>query len=164
MGDTRSSRGHEGVVPRTDGTKCVVKTVATTAVITKHTPVLESGDRVLDPRSAAAMDSPVPVTHDASMPETWSAQLVDAAIAAIGQDSSMGAAERLDGRPSVVNRIVAVSGAARFGGDDGEVASANQDLGVARPAVVLGLRRAAVIAGRDEGSVENPRESTIVAG
>jgi len=69
-------------------------------------------------------------------------------------------AERLDLRASVVYRVVTVARTDRGGGGDAQVASANDDLRVARPAVVL---RAQPVDGRGSGSACH-RSPTIRVG
>ena len=65
-------------------------------VVAKDPPVLEASDRVLDSRASPTMDSPSLVAQNATMAEARRAQLLDAAVAAVGEDASVRAAESLD--------------------------------------------------------------------
>jgi hypothetical protein len=60
-----------------------------------------------------------------------------------------------------MHRIVAVTWTTRGGGDDPQIASADQDLRVTRPAVVLGTGRPSMIAGRDQRAIDHPRFAPI---
>ena len=135
---------------------------APAAVVAKDAPILETCDRVLDPGAAPAMDSPSPVAHDATAAKARRTQLLDAAIAAIGEHTSMRPTEGLDWRVSVVNWIVAVARAAGDGRHDRQVTATDQELGIARPAVVLGPGSTTMISCRDERSIEHPGGAAIV--
>ena len=69
--------------------------------------------------------------------------------------------ERLDVRVSVVNDVVAIARASGLDRNDTEISAPNDDLGVARPAVVLGLGGGLVIAGGHERPVDDPRPPSI---
>ena len=128
-----------------DGTEGVVEMMAAASVVSQDAPVLQARDRMLDARSTSTMDAPAPVTQDASTMESWRAELGDTSVTAVGEDVAVHLAERLEGRAAVVNRVITIPGAPGDRGDDGEVPTTNEELSVARPAVVLGLRCAAVI-------------------
>lgn len=63
-----------------------------------------------------------------------------------------------------MNGIVAIARAGHRRRDDLQVASSHEDLRIARPSVVLRLRRVAMIAGRDQRPVDDPRPTAVMAG
>lgn len=73
------------VVEDCDGIDGVDEMMAMTSVIPENPPVLESGDRVLDARSATAMSTPRTVTYDPVTAKHWNHELVDAAVTTIGK-------------------------------------------------------------------------------
>ncbi len=133
--------------------------VSPLSVIAKHTPVLEPGDRVLDPCTAASVPPPPMITHDAIMPKSRRDELRDTAVSAVGEHTTVPLTPHLHGRPAIVGRVVAIARATRRGRDDEEIAPAHQDLRIARPPVVLGLRGTAMITGGNERAVDDPRPS-----
>lgn len=130
-------------------------------MVTKDAPGLELRERVLGACSSLAMGPPGTIAHDAAVVKHRRDELGHSTVATVGQDAAMGLAQCLDARASVVNRIVAIAGAARRGRDDAQVTLAHEDLCVARPAVVLGSGGAGVIAGRNERAVDDPGLPTI---
>ena len=125
-------------------------------MIAEHSPVLEPCDRVLHTSPTSAMRTPCAVAHDATSTKAWSDELADATIAAVGKHASVTAGQHLDLGVAVMDRIVSIARSAADDRDDAEVRAADEDLCVARPAVVLGLGRGVVIAGRHERAVDNP--------
>src|SRR6185295_7676894 len=97
---------------------------ATTAMISQDPPVLETSDRVLDAGSTSTMSTPGSVAQNPVAAKRRGDELRDAAIAAIGKDATVLLAACLDARASVVYRVVAVAWTARRGGDNPQVASA----------------------------------------
>jgi hypothetical protein len=95
---------------------------------------------VLDPGSTPTMSTPCSVAQDSVPAKHRRDELGDRAVGAVGENATMLLAERLDVRAAVVHWIVAVTWTARGGGGDPQIASASadQDLRVTRPAVVLG--------------------------
>jgi hypothetical protein len=120
-----------------DGTQCGVEMFAAPPVVTKHAPVLELRERVLDTSSSAPMAPPPPIPDDAISAKHRSDELRYASIATVREDATMERAQGLDGRASVMDWIVAIARAAGHRGYDPEVTPADQDLGVARIPVVL---------------------------
>jgi len=114
-------------------------------VVSKDPPVLDPGNGVFDTRAPSAMSTPGIVAKDATAPEDGGDELLDTAIAAIGEHAPVSAARTLDHRSSVEHRIVAVAGASELGGHHVEVRAADEDLRIARPPVVLGLRRGRMV-------------------
>ncbi len=70
-----------------------------------------------------------------------------AAIATVGQHTFVVLAQLFYGRASVVNRIISVAGSTGDGLDDVEVSPTDENLGVARPSIVLRFGSVAVVAG-----------------
>lgn len=130
-------------------------------MISKNTPVLEARDRVLDAGPPSDVAMPPRVAHDSVASKPGRDELRDAAIPAVCEDSTMGAAQPLDTRSSVVNRIVATPRATSARGNDPKVATTHEELCVARPAVVLRSRSTAMIARRDQSAIDDPRRSVI---
>jgi hypothetical protein len=83
------------------------------------------------------MSTPRSVAQDLASAKHRRDELGETAIGAVGEGAAMRLAERLDVRVAVVHRVVAVAWTTRSGGDDPQVAPANEDLRVARPAIVL---------------------------
>lgn len=131
------------------------KMAGASAVIAEDAPVLEASDDVLDAGSAAAVATPSTVTQDAVPAKARRDELGNTAVATIGEDAPVLLAERRNRGFSIVHRIVAIAWTARGGGDDPQIAPTREDLCVARPTVVLRACGAAVVAGRDEGSVDD---------
>ncbi len=84
-----------------------------------------------------------------------------AAIATVGQHTFVVLAQLFYGRASVVNRIISVAGSTGDGLDDVEVSPTDENLGVARPSIVLRFGSVAVVAGWHERSIDDPRFATI---
>jgi hypothetical protein len=78
------------------GTEGVIEMMPPASVVAEDPPVLEPGDRVLDSRSSPSMNSPAPVAYDATASEARRAQFLDAAVAAIGEHTSVRPAQNLD--------------------------------------------------------------------
>src|SRR5882672_9008664 len=110
---------------------------AATAMVAQDTPVLEASNRVLDPGSTSTMSAPRSVAQEPVTAKYRRDELGDSAIATVGKDAPMLLAERLDVRAAIVHRAVAVAGTIRGDGDDPQIASADDNLRVAGPAVVL---------------------------
>jgi hypothetical protein len=72
------------------------------------------------------MSPPAIVANDPVLVEAGRNELGDSAIATIREDMSVMSGETLDGRASVVNRIVAVAGTTRRGCNDCQIAMAYQ--------------------------------------
>src|SRR5438128_1096258 len=109
------------------------------AVITQHTPGLQSRDCVLDARATSAVGSPGTIADDTVVAKHRRDQLGNTAVATIGENARMVAAPHLDAGCAVVDRIIAVAGTAAVDRDDAQVHAAGEDRKVARPAVVLGF-------------------------
>lgn len=138
-----------------------MKVMSMTAMVAKHTPILEARDRMFDSRSPSAMSSPRTISHDPAIAKDGDHELVDAAIPTVCQDTAMMSAERFDVRASVVHRIVAVAGSTRGSRDDSKVPPTNQHLRVARPAVVLRACRPTMIPRWDQRAIDDPRFAAI---
>jgi hypothetical protein len=80
----------------------------------------------------------------------------DAAVAAVGERATMPLAERRDARAAVVHGVVAVAWTTRGGGDDPQIASADENLCIARPPVVLRTSRTSMVSGRDQRAIDHP--------
>jgi hypothetical protein len=130
---------------------------ATTAMIAQDAPVLEASDGVLDPGSTSTMATPCSVSQDPVSAKPRRDELGDSAVSTVGEHATMLLAKRLDVRSAVVHRVVAVAWATCDRVDDSQIAPADQDLGVARPAVVLGTGRPSMVAGRDQRAIDHPR-------
>src|SRR5574338_338695 len=100
-------------------------------------------------------------SDDPAMSKHGRHDLVDAAIAAVGEHAAMQVAQSFDRGASVMNAVVAVARATTCDGDDATVAMADEDLEVARPAVGLGFRGDAVVARWHERTVDDPRAAPI---
>lgn len=88
-------------------------------------------------------------------------ELANPAISTIGEHATVTTGQCLDVGSSVVNGIVSIAWATTRDGDDAQVAAADEDLGVARPPVVLGLCRDVMIARRDKRSVDDPGATSV---
>jgi hypothetical protein len=73
---------------------------------------------MLDARSLAPMPAPRSVAYDPIARKHRRDKLRDAAVPTVGEHSPVKFAKGLDGRPSVVNRIVAISTTTRGGRHD----------------------------------------------
>ena len=105
---------------------------ASSATIAYYAPVLETSDGVLDATATLAMSTPhSSVSDDPVASKGRRDELRDISIAAIGQDTSMAAAHRLDGRAAVVKRIVAVTRPAAIDADDAEIDATHEHSSVA---------------------------------
>ena len=71
-------------------------------------------------------------------------------------------AERIDARASVVHRVVAVPRAARGGSDNPQITSANEDLRVAGPPIVLRTGRPTMVPRRDQRAIDHPRFASVL--
>jgi hypothetical protein len=143
-------------VKESDGLDRGGEMAAATSVITQDSPVLESGNGVLDTGTALAVLTPRPIADDPVLAEDRRDELWNAAVAAVGKDSLVVSAYGLDAGLSIVNDIVAISWTAGSHGDHAQIGAADDDLRVARPAVILRLGRYPVITRRYEGSVDDP--------
>jgi len=85
-----------------------------------------SDDHVAD--SAA----PRGVSNDAATGEAWRHELIDSSIAAVSENATVVLGHLLDGRAAVMNGVVTVAWSASL-----KVRTADKDLSVARPPVVL---------------------------
>jgi len=139
----------------------VSEMTATTAMISQDAPVLEASDGVLDPGSASTMATPGSVAQDPVSPERRRDELGDSAVPTVGEHATVLLTKRFDVRAAVVHRVVAVAGTTGVCGDDSQIASADQDLGVTRPAVVLGTGRASMVAGRNQRAIDHPRFAPV---
>jgi hypothetical protein len=92
---------------------------------------------VLDACSTSTVAAPRGVSNDAATGEAWRNELVDSSIAAVGENATVVLGHLLDGRAAVVNGVVTVAWSASLGGDHVKVRTADKDLSVARPPVVL---------------------------
>lgn len=131
------------------------------AVVAENTPVFESGNRMLDACPPPTMSSPASVSRDAATTKPGRNELGNSAVRAVRKHTSVKPREPLDLASTVVNRIVAIPGAAAADRDHAEVRTADQNLYVARPAVVLGLGRDGVIARWHKGPVDDPAATTV---
>ena len=100
-------------------------------MVPQDTPVLEPGDGVFDPGPPSTMSTPRSVAQDPTSAKYRRDELGDTAVAAVGKDATMLLAERLDARTAVVHRVVAVAGTTCGSGGDPQIASADDDLGIA---------------------------------
>jgi hypothetical protein len=125
--------------------RCELATAS--AVVAEDPPVLQARKRVLHASPAAAVTAPGAIADDPPAVEDGDAKARDTAVPAVGEDAVMFEAECFDLRASEVNGVVAVAGTAGRRGNDAPVAPANERLGIAGPAVVLGLGSAGVVAG-----------------
>lgn len=100
-------------------------------MVTKDTPILESGDRVLDACSPSSMSSPGTVTYDSIAVKPWCDELGHAAIATIRENAPVALASRLDDGAAVVDWIVAIARTACRRRDDLEVTATHEDLRIA---------------------------------
>jgi hypothetical protein len=107
---------------------------STAAMVTQHPPVLQASDGVLDPGAASSMATPGPVAADPVALEHRRDELRDAAIAAVGENAGVLAAQGFDRRATVVDGVVTIARTATTDGDDAQVAPAGEDLRVARVA------------------------------
>lgn len=146
---------------RGDRSKSGVEMTPAPSVISKHTPVLEPCERVLDTSTPSTMTAPRTIPHDAVSAEDRRDELWYAAIAAIGEDAAMILAQSFDGRASVVDRIIAIARTAGRRRNDVKIAPSHQDLRVAAPPIVLRPCGVGVIARRKKRAVDDPRLSAI---
>ena len=112
-------------------------------------------------RATPAMPAPRSVPQNAVPPEDRRPKLGDSAISAVGEDAPVALAELLDVRSTVVDGVVAISGAAAADREDTKISAAHQHLDVARPAIVLRLRCRLVIACRHERALNDPGLASI---
>ena len=131
------------------------------AMVAQDAPVLQTGDRVLDPGTAASMAFPGPIAADPCALKDRCDELRDAAIASVSEDATVRLAQCLEMRAPVVNRIVAIARPAGGGGDDAQIAATGEDLRVAGPAVILRASGTAVIAGWYQRAVDDPRLTPV---
>ncbi|MFO0584143.1 MAG: hypothetical protein U0229_17860 [Anaeromyxobacter sp.] len=147
-----------------DGSHGCREMVAASAVVAEDAPVLEASEGVLDASPAAAMATPGAISNDPVAPEDGDAKASDAAVPAVGKHAPVLEAERLDFGATKVKRVVPVAWTAGERGHDAPVSPAHEHLSVARPAVVLEFRSAGVVAGGDEGAIDDPGLATIPPG
>lgn len=107
------------------------------------------------------MLSPAAVPEDPPTSVDRGHELRHAAVPAIREHASMSTAPALDRRCTVMHRVVAVAWAAAGDGNDATVRPPCEDLEIAGPAIVLGLRRTGVIASRNQGTVDEPRPPSV---
>ena len=86
-------------------------------MIAQDAPIFEPGDGVLDARPTSTVATPRGVSNDAATREAWCNELVDASIAAVGENATVVLGQLLDDRAAVVNGVVTVAWSARLGGD-----------------------------------------------
>jgi hypothetical protein len=152
------------VVQESHGCERLVQVSASSPMVAQDAPVLEPGDGMLDTSPPLSMVTPPVVTHEPVLAKARCHELVHTPVAAIGEYPSMLARETRQVGASVMIRIVAVAWATCGGRHDEQVAVTYQQLRVTRPAVVLGSRRAAMIAGRYERPVDDPCPPPVVRG
>src|SRR5262249_22563196 len=143
------------VVKHRDSAKRGVEVTTLASMIAKYSPILQAGDHVFDPSPSPTMAPPGSVSHDAIAVKDRGDELADSAISAVGEHATVVLADRLDDRPSVVHGIVSVARSARERRYDLSVRMPDNELRVARPAVVLRTRSLVVIAGRHQRSFED---------
>ncbi len=110
---------------------------------------------MLDTRTATSVSPPSAVAHDAIGSKDRSDQLWNTTIPAIGEHTSVLQAEALDHGSTVVQRVIAVAWPTCGRCDHMQIASANQDLRIPRPAVVLRARGRGVIARWHQRAVDD---------
>jgi hypothetical protein len=81
-----------------------LQVASTSAMIAEDTPVLESGDRVLDPCSATPVPSPPMIADDAIALKSRCNKLRDPSVSAVGEHPSVALTPRLYGGRSMVAR------------------------------------------------------------
>ena len=91
------------------------------------------------------MTSPPPVSNHSPATEGRDDELGHATVASVGEYASVHSTQTLDLGPAIVNWIVAIARPSCSDGDDTQVATADQDLRIARPAVVFRVGGSAVI-------------------
>ena len=74
----------------------VSEVASASAVVAKHTPVLQASDRVLDPGAPPAMSTPCSITDDPVPAKDRCYQLVDAAIATVCEHATVFATQLFD--------------------------------------------------------------------
>jgi hypothetical protein len=101
---------------------------------------LHTSEGVLHTSASATVTAPGTVPDDVVVAEERDAKTGDSTVAAKGEDTPMVPAERFDRGAAVVNGIVSIPRTAGRSSDDAAVSPADENLGVARPAVALRLR------------------------
>lgn len=86
---------------------------------------------MFDARPPAAMPPPRSIAAHAPSVKTRRHELSDPAVAAVGEDAAMPAAEPLDIRHSVVKRIVAIAGPTAVDRSDAEAPTLDDELQIA---------------------------------
>ena len=137
--------------------------VCAPAVVAEDAPVLEASKNMLDPSAKASMTTPGAIANDSISMKDGDAKAVNPTIPAVGEDVTMLEAKRLDERAPVMKGVVTVSGSPGRGCDDAAVAPADQDLSIARPTIVLGFGGSGMVAGGNQGSVDDPGLPSIRA-
>jgi hypothetical protein len=107
------------------------------------------------------MKAPLRISNNPVLREGGRDELRDGTISAVGEYAAVLAAQRLEVRATVVNQVVAVPRPAAADRDDSQVASPDEDLRVAGPAVVLRASCGSVVPCGDERSVEDPRAAPV---
>src|SRR5215813_6214894 len=123
--------------------------------------VFESGNRVLDTSAPPSMPPPACIADDPAAVKDGRTKFRYATVTTVRDDASVAPAERLDRCCPMVDHVIAIPRSAGRDRDDMEVETTNQDLCVARPAVVLRLRGAKMVAGGDQGAIDDPRPPSI---
>jgi len=134
---------------------------AATAMIPQDPPVLETSNRVLDPSSTSTMATPHSVAQDRVSAKRRRDELGDATVPTVGKNATMLLAEHRDARASVVHGVVAVAWTTWGGGSNPQIMSTDENLRVARPAVILGTSRASMVTGRDQRAIDHPRFASV---
>ena len=70
--------------------------VAAASVVAEDAPILEPCDGVLDSRSTSTVDSPASVADDAAIAKQGRAQLGDASVSTVCENSAVGLAQGLE--------------------------------------------------------------------
>jgi len=111
--------------------------------------------------STSTMAAPCSVSKDPVPAKRRCDELGISAVPTVGERATVLLAKRLDVRSSVVYRVVAVAGNTCGCGDDSQIAPADQDLGVTRPAVILGTGCLSMVAGRSVPSTTHDSRRSV---
>ena len=87
-------------------------------VVPEHSPVLESGDRVLDACTTLAVTPPSAITKDAVAPKDRSNQFWNSAVSTVGEHALVISTQRFDLGAAVVHRVVAIAWPTARNGDN----------------------------------------------
>ena len=135
---------------------------AATAMIPQDPPVLETSNRVLDPSSTSTMATPHSVAQDRVSAKRRRDELGDATVPTVGKNATMLLAEHRDARASVVHGVVAVAWTTWGGGSNPQIMSTDENLRVARPAIVLRAGRPTMVPCRDQRAIDHPRVASVL--